>query len=269
MVNKTSGWKMSIACTAFLMMCSLVLSACSVGSIPKQEENCDTSTTPDVCETAAGSQETTPQVNNEIIDMAMAAYRDVLLGKSNYFDAPTAENLNINQLYDIDSIFPATPTQFVLQDLDDDGLPEVIVQMDMNGIENFGSLILHYEDGQVVGYCLWRRAFGDLKTDNTFYTSGGAFDHGYSRIDFSAFDNTADAPSNTIIHPVCYCSSSAGYDEDGELIEKYYNDGVEITAEEFEREQERQFAKENVQWMEFTSDNIKNSIAQFQNSSNR
>ncbi len=163
MVNKTSGWKMSIACTAFLMMCSLVLSACSVGSIPKQEENCDTSTTPDVCETAAGSQETTPQVNNEIIDMAMAAYRDVLLGKSNYFDAPTAENLNINQLYDIDSIFPATPTQFVLQDLDDDGLPEVIVQMDMNGIENFGSLILHYEDGQVVGYCLWRRAFGDLK----------------------------------------------------------------------------------------------------------
>lgn len=199
----------------------------------------------------------------------MVAYRDVLLGKSNYFDAPTAENLNINQLYDIDSIFPATPTQFVLQDLDDDGLPEVIVQMDMNGIENFGSLILHYEDGQVVGYCLWRRAFGDLKTDNTFYTSGGAFDHGYSRIDFSAFDNTADAPSNTIIHPVCYCSSSAGYDEDGELIEKYYNDGVEITAEEFEREQERQFAKENVQWMEFTSDNIKNSIAQFQNSSNR
>lgn len=95
MVNKTSGWKMSIACTAFLMMCSLVLSACSVGSIPKQEENCDTSTTPDVCETAAGGQETTPQVNNEIIDMAMAAYRDVLLGKSNYFDAPTAENLNI------------------------------------------------------------------------------------------------------------------------------------------------------------------------------
>ena len=126
MVNKTSGWKMSIACTAFLMMCSLVLSACSVGSIPKQEENCDTSTTPDVCETAAGGQETTPQVNNEIIDMAMAAYRDVLLGKSNYFDAPTAENLNINQLYDIDSIFPATPTQFVLQDLDNDGLPEVI-----------------------------------------------------------------------------------------------------------------------------------------------
>lgn len=163
MVNKTSGWKMSIACTAFLMMCSLVLSACSVGSIPKQEENCDTSTTPDVCETAAGGQETTPQVNNEIIDMAMAAYRDVLLGKSNYFDAPTAENLNINQLYDIDSIFPATPTQFVLQDLDNDGLPEVIVQIDMNNIENFGSLILHYEDGQVVGYYLWSRAFGDLK----------------------------------------------------------------------------------------------------------
>lgn len=183
-------------------------------------------------------------------------------------DAPTAENLNINQLYDIDSIFPATPTQFVLQDLDDDALPEVIVQMDMNGIENFGSLILHYEDGQVVGYCLWRRAFGDLKTDNTFYTSSGAFDHGYSRIDFSAFDNTADAPSNTIIHPVCYCSSSAGYDENGELIEKYYNDGVEITAEEFEREQERQFAKENVQWMEFTSDNVTSSITQFQNSSN-
>ncbi len=38
------------------------------------------------------------------------------------------------------------------------------------------------------------------------------------------------------------------------ILKKYYNDGVEITAEEFEREQERQFAKENVQWMEFTSD---------------
>lgn len=233
-----------------------------------QEESSNAGAIPDVYETAAGSQETTPQVNNEIIDMAMAAYRDVLLGKSNYFDAPTAENLNINQLYYIDSIFPATPTQFVLQHLDDDGLPEVIVQMDMNGIENFGSLILHYEDGQVVGYCLWRRAFGDLKTDNTFYTSSGAFDHGYSRIDFSAFDDTADAPNNTIIHPVCYCTSNAGYDENGELIEKYYNDGVEITAEEFEREQERQFAKENVQWMEFTSDNVTSSIAQFQNSSN-
>lgn len=188
----------------------------------------------------------------------------MLLGKSNYFDAPTAENLNINQLYDIDSIFPATPTQFVLQDLDNDGLPEVIVQIDMNNIENFGSLILHYEDGQVVGYYLWSRAFGDLKTDNTFYTSSGAFDHGYSRIDFSAFDDTADAPNNTIIHPVCYCSSSAGYDENGELIEKYYNDGIEITAEEFEQEQERQFAKEDVQWIEFTSDNINNSIKLYQ-----
>ena len=129
---------------------------------------------------------------------------------------------------------------------------------------NFGSLILHYEDGQVVGYYLWSRAFGDLKTDNTFYTSSGAFDHGYSRIDFSAFDDTADAPNNTIIHPVCYCSSSAGYDENGELIEKYYNDGIEITAEEFEQEQERQFAKEDVQWIEFTSDNINNSIKLYQ-----
>lgn len=251
--------------TVSFLVCLIVLVACSRDSgtcISRNESS-------EKFGTVSADMSISPCFNtNGAAAETMAEYQSVLLGEKDYHDATSMESLSINQIIDLGNVLSAEPQYFVFQDLDGDALPETIVLMDMGSIRNFGSLILRCDGTEVTGYFLWPRAFGDLKMDGTFSSSSGAFDHGYSRIDFSAFDDTADAPNNTIIHPVCYCTSSAGYDENGELIEKYYNDGVEITAEEFEREQERQFAKENVQWMEFTSDNVTSSIAQFQNSSN-
>lgn len=252
-------------CTILLLICFVVLPACSTDTDDESRLNSIGAASP--THSDAGAEDSAPAStsHNEtiMVDEAVAAYQDVLLGSQNYRDAQSGEYLTINELYDVDGIYPAEPQQFVIQDLDTDGVPEVIIQMDMNGVEDFGTLILHFEDTQVAGYFMWPRAFGDLKADGTFSSSSGAFDHGYSRIDFSTFNTMADAPNNTIIHQVCYCTSSDEYDENGIPIEKYYNGGVEITAEEFEQEEEKQFAKENVSWMDFTSDNINHSMLNY------
>lgn len=252
---------------AILLICTIMLSSCTNNAHTLYESEPIASASQDRSIESSNAQADQPCNETIAITDVMAAYQQVLLGTQNYCEAQSSEYLSINQLYYVDDIFPASPRKFVIQDLDDDKVPEVIVQMDMNGVENFGSLILHFEDNRVVGYHLWRRAFGGLKVDNTFSTSGGAFDHGYSRIDFSAFEPDDYEGCHTIIQPVCYCTSNAEYDKNGSFIEKYYNDGVEITAEEFEQEQKRQSEKEDAPWMEFTEDNINQSIALFQNSS--
>lgn len=243
-----------------------VLSACS-GDSGTHISNSEGSGS--VCEagTDKSASSSYDEGKNEVTDKAISAYQSILLGEESYYDAASDEPLSINQICDLGDVQNAEPQRFTIQDLDGDAMTEAVIQMGANGIDDFGTLILHFEDTQVTGYFMWPRAFGDLKADGTFSSSSGAFDHGYSRIDFSAFNAMADAPSNTIIHQICYCTSSAGHDKAGALIEKYYNDSVEITAEEFDKEQQKQSAKEDASWIDFTPDNINDSITLLQSPS--
>lgn len=249
-------------CAIFFLICLAMLSACSGDNGTHISSN--------EGDRSVGATDTDrpikqPSNDSEVVNEMIAAYQGVLLGEENYYESTNNESLLINQVYDLGAVLTTVPRQFIIQDLDGDSFPEAIVQMDMNGIEDFGSLILHYEDKKVTGYFMWPRAFGDLKIDGTFSSSGGAFDHGYSRIDFSNFNAMADAPNNTIIRQICYCTQSEYYEKNSKLIVKCYKDDVEITAEEFERELEKQSAKEDAPWMNFTSDNINRSIALLQN----
>lgn len=250
------------ACAICILVCIVTLSACS-GDNGTHISNNEGSESVGATDTDRPIGQ--PSNDSEVVNEMIAAYQSVLLGEKNYYESTTNESLLINQVYDLGAVQTTEPQQFIIQDLNGDSFPEAVIQMDMNGIEDFGSLILHYEDEKVTGYFMWPRAFGDLKIDGTFSSSGGVFDHGYSRIDFSNFNAMADAPNNTIIRQICYCTQSEYCDENGKLIEKYYKDDIEITAEEFEREIEKQSVKEDAPWMNFTSDNINRSIALLQN----
>lgn len=254
--NGFSECRKGIIFVGLLLTSVVALSACNDDNMFQRDSEPTTNISQDENITSNNNILNHPTSENAGSNKEMAAYQEVLLGTKNYKDAQSKEFLSINQLYYINEIVPAEPRQFIIQDLDGDGVPEVVIQMDMNNIKDFGSLVLHYENEQVVGYYLWRRAFSDLKIDGTFLSSGGAFDYGFSIIDFSAFDPKNDEGSHTIVKHICYCTSSAGFNEDGIAQEKYYCNGTEISAEEFVLELEKWFTKEDVSWIEFTNNNI-------------
>lgn len=131
---------------------------------------------------------------------AMKAFCEVLLRNSNYRDAESGEMLSIDQWFELGETVECEAQNYAVFDLDDDGTSEIILNMDVRKVKDYGTLILRYEEDTVVGYNLWARGFGDLKSDGTFVYSGGAFDHGVGKIDFSAFDPEV---RHSIMEKVC------------------------------------------------------------------
>ena len=71
-------------------------------------------------------------------------------------------------------------TQFAIVDMDGDGMPEVILEIFPGG----DRLVLHYRNGRVFGNGFPYRGLRFLKTDGTFYTSGGAATGSITRLRF-------------------------------------------------------------------------------------
>ena len=196
--------------------------------------------------------QTTPSTEPIVEVDAMKAFREVLLRNSNYRDAESGEMLSIDQWFELGETVECEAQNYTVFDLDDDGTSEIILNMDVHKVKDYGTLILRYEEGTVVGYNLWARGFGDLKSDGTFVYSGGAFNHGVGKIDFSAFDPEI---RHSIMEKVCYCESG-GYEGEN-LKVSYYNDGAEITPDDFDLALKAQDEKEDVTWFDYTDDNVK------------
>lgn len=181
----------------------------------------------------------------------MAAYRKVLLYDADYYGAESGTLLNINQWCELENVMSAEPKHFSILDLDGDGVPEIVLSMVVENVENYGSLILHYENGTVIGYNLWARAFQGLQADGTFSFSSSAFEYGLGCIDFSAFDQNV---GNSIVKRICYCELDE--DQSENLQTSYYNNGGLITSEEFDNVLQMQNEKETVTWIDFSEENI-------------
>lgn len=89
---------------------------------------------------------------------------------------------------------PVTISQAAAVDMDGDGILEVILQIVINGGNQEGVWVLHYQDGEVQGQHYYTRQLGSIKQDGSFHWSGSASNSGAARLVFGA-DWTKEAVS--------------------------------------------------------------------------
>ncbi len=177
-------------------------------------------------------------------------YKSILLGKSNFICADLAnKSLNISEIgqavTDDDSV-AVSATKFAMIDIDGDGEDETILWLQINGISNYGFEILHYQNGEILGYTLQYRAFMNLKTDGTFLFSSGAADSGIGKINFS----------ETGYHINSQAYSQSGFDSNNELIVQYFVNNESCSEDEFNDVINGQEQKADVEWYDLSENNI-------------
>lgn len=127
---------------------------------------------------------------------------------------------------------------FALFDLDDDGTPELILPLALGDSDSiYGFEILHYIDGDILGYLLPYRGFYPLKKDGTFISSGGATD--WKICSISAFSRQTYC---TNVYLQIKTSGSIGTN----MIYSYYVNGHEVTEKIFNEAVTEWNDKENV-----------------------
>lgn len=118
---------------------------------------------------------------------AIKALRDATSGEQHFFLTNTEEYVDVYGIKDLGGDYfpldaPMTPTQFAVVDLDWDGIPEIIVELDseMGGWR----MILRYYENEVYGYLYGFRALSTISEDGLVGGSSSASSSSVSRITF-------------------------------------------------------------------------------------
>lgn len=147
-------------------------------------------------------------------------------------------------------------TEIAAVDLDDDGIEEVLLNLQAAPDAPYGTMILHYSaaDGKVYGHSLWARAFMDVKEDGTFSYSGGAATNGVARLSFTP----EGCEKQVLLHQDFDLDLNGATDD-----YYYYRNGEAITEQEFYSAFESWQSQPNLIWTEYTPENAEAIIRQY------
>ncbi len=131
--------------------------------------------------------------NNNILDEDILPemnqrYKAILLGNRDFVNIEHSDKdirLNIENIKDVVSDeegVTAKVTKFAIIDLDGNGENELVLWIQANESSDYGFEILYLRNEEVYGFTLPYRAFQHLKTDGTFYLSGGIDNRGIRRL---------------------------------------------------------------------------------------
>ena len=177
---------------------------------------------------------------------AMEAYKAVLRGEMEFLNTPHYDSFDISRLREAitpDTSITLEPEYFTAVDMDADGMAEVIVSLAISGVGTSDYLVLRWQEGVVYGYTFAEREFSDLKTDGTFWNTGGASDVGICRVAFDRDTRSIDRFTYSLYRP----------SDDGI---SYFVDKQEATEEEWNLALNQWKAIPYVEWYEFTDANI-------------
>lgn len=183
---------------------------------------------------------------------ASESIRAILQGKAGfYYEAEFLGEPNtfltihdVPALMDPDDYYGTQIQDFAAADLDGDGKEEVILWVCGVANDAGGYLVLHQEDNTVYGYTAWYRSFQNLKTDGTYsYSAGGPLEGIVSKTTFTTSSLTTE--------PFAY----SDFDGDWDNI-TYFVNNEQVTEEQFLAAFDRQNAKPDAEWYEFTDANI-------------
>lgn len=164
-------------------------------------------------------------------DAALDAFQQVLEGRMSIFRIASQESIPISKISLFFTVeeFPWKIARFAVQDLDNDGIPDAVLEVS----DYMGYVILHYrEDGIVTGEEIWYRAFQDLKADGSYRGSGSSFNRSYWKMHFVA----------DVLLAECY------EQEDGSPVYRVNGETVDETA--FAAFEEAQASKPDAVWYE-------------------
>lgn len=217
----------------------------NLSSNTNNEEKSNASNSPAQSNSPSGK---VPAENNS--NSVAEAYKAVLQNKAEFFSTDDSKNLLLNDflvkeknngvIYKI--------THFAVVPMDGDKIPEVVLELTVGNYPEFYE-ILHYMNGKVYGYTRVYRALEGLKTDGTFWASGGASDNECEKLRFNL--------NNCEVDVLGGMKSSQG--TDGLTVSYFINDKV-VTKESFDVFRNKQGSKKDVEWYSFSEDNIKSII---------
>jgi len=176
----------------------------------------------------------------------------VLLDKRDFFSITADKILRINQLNQSisdDSSIIAKVKKFSIIDMDNDGVPEVVLWLSVNDVDYWGAVVLYYRDGIIYGHTLYIKQLLELKADGTFSYSGGTYNNGFGTADFS-YDTWK-------VERIAFCESTADPANNQSLLLLYYINNESVTRDEFDAAIIKQSEKPDAKWHEFTDDNVK------------
>lgn len=176
----------------------------------------------------------------------MEIYQEVLRGEREFVDSAGGGSLKLDQVGSAvtsDAGIRIEPDKYAVVDLDQDGEPEVIVSLKLNGDSPYGSLVLRCQDGIVYGYIFSQRELAAVKADGTFLASGGAADVGIGRLAFDGADVRVDE----------FTYSESGYDAKNNRSISYFVDHKEAGKEEYDQAYGEWEGLPDVKWQEMGS----------------
>ena len=231
---------------------SLMVDNNSILSENKSEDtNIPISSTPTPINTTSDSKNESANTqlsseNNK--KLVMEAYKAVLQNKTEFFSTDNKKNLYLNDFLTNQEIYGANfkVMNFSVIDMDGDKIPEVVVELSVNSKVPSLYEVLHYINGKVYGYVRVIRGLGALKMDGTFSYSNSSSNNGYGKLSFQPNGSETD-----II--LGYRKRS---NENDPTSEVYYINNKQVTEEAYEAFVKEQSEKKDVEWYEFSQENI-------------
>lgn len=172
------------------------------------------------------------------LEAAQAALAEVLSGQRAFFCYGYEKNQTIDEYcstFGEESGITAETIKYTTIDMDQDDVPEFVLWITVNGYSDYGTVVLRYQNGGVVGYDFTYRQMIELKKDGTFGYLGGIADTGYARLVFT--------DDGWKYEEICNVT------EDGDTVTFFCN-GEVVSREAYWQCVEEQNAKEMVEWID-------------------
>ncbi len=168
------------------------------------------------------------------------AFMDILEGNGTFCreSISSVEEVTLDQYCEtFTDTLAAAFTNAALADLEQDGTPEVVLQIALGENSDCGVLVLHWENEKVWGYTFSNRQMGEIKADGTFHWSGSSSNHGIATAAFSQGKYT--------YHDIVWVEE---VDNKG----RFYKGGEEITEDAFNSCLNQFEAQENAHWIPYS-----------------
>lgn len=239
--------KINIILLAFLFTISF--SACSINKTSSPISNNDSSSD-QVVDNITSSSNSSEVTTKEIKSLLMDKYKAILQNKDVFISTNNNNEVFLNDFFSRNSEYEGTykVTHFTVLDMDGDQTPEVILELSLDYPEQYE--ILYYCNGKVYGYNVVYRDFKMLKEDGTYSYSNSASDVGIKKI--SSFE-----PTSVEMETMGY--TQVDYNTSNTEISYFVND-TSVTKEVFDAFLEKQNEKKDVDWYEFSTENIETKI---------
>ena len=145
-----------------------------------------------------------PKYHDDNMSLGMEErYKAILLGDGDFVNIDRSNQdirLSLESIKEVvsdEDWVTAEVIKFTVIDLDGNGENEIVLWIQSNNGLDYGFEILYFQDQEVYGFTLPYRGFMDLKTDGTFYSSGGMDNRGIRRLRLSERGYTIEEVSES------------------------------------------------------------------------